>query len=251
MLLAQAIRVGAWILVGLNLLMGLGAIGIFMRMAPAIEKIIVRNERSLQACEDMLASLALATGKHNAAKELRQSFSAALTRAKTNITEAQEPVVIELIGTTFDRAFSGDISARERTVAAVVALADINRKAMIYADQQAQQLGRAGAWGVVFMASSAFLAGMIFIRSLNRRVVNPFEELHAVIAAQQSGETMRRCTGVELPQDMRMIFNGINEILDRGQAPSSSFRNPFVDPTKLGYPPRGGSLQCNNNKEKD
>ena len=49
MRLAQAVRVGAWILVGLNLLMAVGAIGIFNRMAPAIAVIIERNERSINA----------------------------------------------------------------------------------------------------------------------------------------------------------------------------------------------------------
>ena len=36
MRLAQSVRLGAWLLIGLNLLMALGAIGILMRMAPAI-----------------------------------------------------------------------------------------------------------------------------------------------------------------------------------------------------------------------
>ena len=40
MRLAQAVRVGAWLLVGLNLLMALGAIWILMRMAPAMSGII-------------------------------------------------------------------------------------------------------------------------------------------------------------------------------------------------------------------
>ena len=65
MRLAQAVRVGAWILVGLNLLMAVGAIGIFNRMAPAIAVIIERNERSINACVDMLAIMA-ATGSGSA-----------------------------------------------------------------------------------------------------------------------------------------------------------------------------------------
>ena len=58
MRLAQAVRVGAWVLMGLNLLMAVGAIALFNRMAPAIAVIIERNERSIGACVDMLASLA-------------------------------------------------------------------------------------------------------------------------------------------------------------------------------------------------
>ena len=59
MRLAQAVRVGAWFLVGINLLMAVGTIAIFSRMAPAIAIIIERNDRTLEACEDMLAIMAV------------------------------------------------------------------------------------------------------------------------------------------------------------------------------------------------
>ena len=59
MRLAQAIRVGSRCLVGLNLLMAVGTIAIFTRMAPAIAFIIEHNERTLKACEDMLAVMAV------------------------------------------------------------------------------------------------------------------------------------------------------------------------------------------------
>jgi len=227
MRLAHAVKIGAWFLVGLNLLMALASIGIFMRMAPAITIIIERNERSLQACEDMLASLALSS-KANREGQI-EIFKEALARAKNNVTESEEPDILQAVDATFQKAFTGESGARAATVAGIVNLGRINREAMIRADSSARQLGYAGAWGVVFMAILVFIVGLIFIRSLSRRLVLPFKEIHAVMAARRNGESMRRCTGMDLPQDIRAIFNDINEILDQCQFPAVA-----AEPVKRG-----------------
>ena len=217
MQLAHAIRLGGWLLVVLNLLMALGTIEIFMRMTPAIQGIIERNERSLHASEEMLAALALAGG---AGSEERQTdFAAALERARNNVTEPAESSVLAEIARVSAAAFSGNAEARRETVAALARFGAINREAMIRADRGAQRLGLAGAWGVVFMAICVFLAGVIYIRGLTRRVARPLEEIHAVIAANRQGETMRRCSGTGLPQEVKVIFTGINELLDQRQLP--------------------------------
>jgi hypothetical protein len=216
MRLAHAVRLGGWLLVALNLLMALGTIEVFMRMAPAIEGIIERNERSLKAGEEMLAALALA-GDEAMDEQHRGDFSKALDRAQNNVTETDEAEVLAIIARTLPAAFAGKAEARRETVAAIVRLGEINRAAMVRADFAARQLGHAGAWVVVFMAICIFLAGLIFIRGVTRGVVRPLEEVHAVIMAQRRGETMRRCSGADLPQEARLIFSGINEILDQRQ----------------------------------
>lgn len=218
MRLAHAVRVGAWFLVGLNLLMAVGTIAIFTRMAPAIATIIEHNERTLKACEDMLAVMAVAGIGAPFTQEQSQIFQKAFDRAKANITEPQEPEILKRMEPTLPPLFQGDAAVRTVVVEAVVQLGKINRDAMTTADHRAQQLGRAGAWGVVFMALSAFLAGVIFIRNLTGRVVMPLEEIHTVIIAHRNGETMRRCTGVDLSQDVAAVFTGINELLDQCQA---------------------------------
>ena len=215
MRLAHAVKVGAWFLVGLNLLMALGSIGIFMRMAPAITTIIDRNGRSLQACEEMLASLALADSGDNEAQIIM--FKKAYERARNNVTETEEPASLQVIEETYQDAFRGEMEARQATVGAIVNLGKTNRRAMIKADENAQKLGYAGAWGVVFMAILVFVVGLIFIRSLTRRLVVPLKEIHSVIVARRNGETMRRCTGTDLSEDIEAVFKGINEILDQCQ----------------------------------
>lgn len=218
MRLAQAVRVGSWFLVGLNLLMAVGTIAIFSRMAPAIAVIIERNERSLKACEDMLALMAV-TGSGSAfSQEQARLFQAAYDRAKANVTEPQEPEILRRMEPSLPLLFQGAVTVRKDVVEAAVQLGKINRDAMTIADHRAQQLGRAGAWGVVFMALSVFLAGVIFIRKLTGRVVRPLEEIHAVIIAHRNGDAMRRCTGTDLSQDVVAVFTGINELFDQCQA---------------------------------
>lgn len=227
MRLAKGLIIGAWFLVGINLLMAFGAIGIFMRMTPAIADIITKNERSLQACEGMLATLSLAREKNANLGELRKEFITALERANKNITEKEEPIALEKINKNYKQAFSGDLDALRLTVQATLDLGDINRTAMAYADRNAQQLGKGGAWGIVFMAICSFMVGVVFIRNLSQKLLDPLEEIKTVLLAHQNGETRRRCTGANLPPDIRAIYGSINNVLDR------SLNNSFKDDEKI------------------
>lgn len=212
----HSISMGAWLLIALNLLMSFGAIGIFMRMAPAIERIIERNERSLQSCEEMLTYLAYSTNSTTDDTSERQTnFLNSLHRARNNVTEAGELQAINDIETHYIKAFRGDHERRNATIVAIQHLSQLNRQAMVEADRKARQLGNAGAWGIVFMASMAFIAGLCFVRSLRRNVVEPLDEIQQVIEAANHGDLMRRCSMPNPPQTIRHIFKGINDILDR------------------------------------
>jgi hypothetical protein len=195
--------------------MAFGSIWVFMRMSPAIETIIQQSERSLCACEEMLSSLALVNTEKRNHTLLKEEFSKALHRAKRNITEKEEPIAIADISKNYSKAFDGSSVALKKTISAIRSLCKINRKGMVSADQRAQQIGKAGAWGIVFMASAVFWVGILFIRSLRKNVVKPLEEVHSVIKASKSGDSMRRCTGPDMPRDIRVIFSGINDLLDK------------------------------------
>jgi hypothetical protein len=134
MRLAHAVRVGSWVLVGLNLLMAVGAIAIFSRMAPAIAVIIDQNDRTLQACEDMLSILAHVGNGSCFSAEEEQDFRKALTRAKDNITESEEPLVLKRIESHLQPLFAGDRSTRGQTIDTILHLGAINRNAMTVAD---------------------------------------------------------------------------------------------------------------------
>ena len=217
MRLTHAIRTGAWLLIGLNLLLAFGAIGLLTRMTPAIDQIIERNGHSIKACEDIISLFAL-VGDRPFNETNRDRALAVIAKIRGNITEPEEPAFLEAIERDLAAAFQGETRAREAVIGNIVQLSQVNQVAMVHADRKAKQLGQAGAWGVMFMAVAAFLAGLFFLRGLNRRVFAPLEEIHAVLRAHRNQEFMRRCTGTNLRQDMQAMFAGINELLDQCQA---------------------------------
>lgn len=219
MKIAQSVRFGIWLLIGLNLLMALGCIWIFVRMTPAIEVIIEQNARSLEACEEMLASLTLSGQDPTGELELRKTFVTALERAQKNITEPEEPLALDTIRSRYEKAFSGAKSARMETVAAITELARINREAMISADSRAKQFGNAGAWGVVFMSVVVFLAELIFKKTLFKNLIEPLEEINQVISAYRDGDGFRRCTGPDLSVEMRHLYDSINTLVENERRP--------------------------------
>ncbi len=221
MRLTYAVRTGAWLLVGLNLLLALGAIGLLTRMTPAIAQIIERNGHSIRSCEDLLTLFAL-TGDHAFTKIESERAQTLVAKIRGNITEPGEPVLVEAIERDLAAAFRGERGARAVVIEHIAELSRVNQAAMAKADHKAQQLGQAGAWGVVFMAVAAFLAGLFFIHGLNRRIVIPIEEIHAVLRAHRTQDIMRRCSGTDLPQEMQAVFMGLNELLDQCQALGAS-----------------------------
>lgn len=212
MSIGHSVRTGAWILISLNILMAFGSIWIFTRMAPAIEVILLQNEVSLKACEDMLAALLRRNGGDNGDQLV--FFQAALTRAESNITEDNELAVIKQISAGYKAGFDRGGADLELTVAAILKLGEINRVAMSKADHRAQQLGHAGAWGVVFMAIAMFLAGMLFLRSLRTHLVEPLMEIQATAMAFSQGDIMRRCSLRNPPKAIRQVFRNFNGLLD-------------------------------------
>jgi hypothetical protein len=214
MKLAQSVKVGAWLLVAMNLLMAFGSIWIFMRMAPAIEVIVAQNEVSLEASEEMLAAMLMFGTSDSSAGEKLESFRTALNRAKNNITEKEESAVIDSIIQHYEDAFYGNELALRQTVSAIVKLGDINREAMRRADSRAQQLGYAGAWGVVFMATITFMIGMIFLRSMRKNLTEPMQEIDTVVSSFRRGDKMRRCSIGYPSKSVKQIFGNINELLD-------------------------------------
>ncbi len=218
MKLVQSVKLGAWLLISLNLLMAFGSIWVFVRMAPAIDVIIVRNEDSLQACQDMLAALAADPSIESGQGGVVDVFRNALGRAENNVTEAEEPGIIREISASFEAAFSGDGGERSRCIGAIRELGTVNRNAMHRADQRAQQLGYAGAWGIVFMASTIFLIGIMFQRRLRTNLAEPIQEINAVVDAFCKGDLLRRCSLARPSNNIRRVLDNVNQLLDQCSA---------------------------------
>jgi len=183
-------------------------------MAPAIKVIIVQNDVSLEACEEMLAALLLGGGLKSDTSQQIESFRRALERARNNITEKEESNIITKVIQRYEKAFKGDRIELNETVNAILEMGDVNRGAMRRADSKARQLGYAGAWGVVFMAIIIFLVGMIFLRSLKSNLSDPLQEIDSAASAFRNGDTMRRCSLRSPPKTIKQVLTNVNELLD-------------------------------------
>ncbi len=213
---AYSIRLGIRILILLNMMMAFASIWVFMRMAPAIEEINLRNERSLESCEKMLMILAVLPFRQDTALQL--DFEKAYRDACNNISEKGEAEELRQIGRFYKDALAGNVSAREQTISSIYGLSKVNRNAMISAAEGAKKLGYSGAWGVVFMAVMIFLAGILFIRKLKTGLLDPLAELQEVLAARKSGDVFRRCPDSCGTADIRRIYEGVNTLLDQSES---------------------------------
>ncbi|MDD3588637.1 MAG: hypothetical protein PHQ75_15750 [Thermoguttaceae bacterium] len=217
MRLTNSVKVGIWCLVGLNLLMAFVSIWVFVRMAPAVEKIINRNTKSIDAGQAMLSCLAEPAGNSDAHKQRLRSFEEALHSAGDNVTEEFEGDAVHDIAQSYSAALAGNQEELRKTIDAITKLNQINRDAVQQADRNASRLGIGGAWVVVFMASFVFFAGLMYIRFLTRSLVEPLEELHSVLQTRGKGDPFRRCCGANLPDEITDVYRFVNELLDHRQ----------------------------------
>ena len=202
------------ILVAFNVLLAFGAIGLFTRMSPAIERILQENVYSTDAAEEMLALLARPSIEPTSAVRQRQ-FEEALQRAKSNTTELEEMPVLRRIEQHYVVALAGDDIALSVVVQALRQLIAINRQAMVSADQEAQRLGNAGAWVAVFITVFSFGISLIISHRLERHVLSPLVELHDVLEAVRVGNYHRRCRALAAPDEIRQVLSSVNFLLDR------------------------------------
>lgn len=209
---APSIQFGIRLLIFLNILMAFASIWVFMRMAPVIEEITSRNERSLESCEKMLMILAISPFRQSASLHL--DFEKAYKDACNNITEKGEMEELRKIGNIYRDALQGNVAAREQTISSIYGLASINRSAMLSAAESAKKLGYSGAWGVVFMAVLIFIVGILFIHRFRTRLLNPLTEIQEVLSARKAGDVFRRCPNSCDAADIRCLYEGVNELLD-------------------------------------
>lgn len=199
------------LLVALNLLLAFGAIGLFVRMGPAIERILDENVRSIVAAEQVLSRLA-----DDAALTpvTRAQVHDALATAERNVTEEGESAAISTLQAALPDALEGDATARREAVAALRDLSEINRTAMDRADSDARSLGSAGAWSAVFIGGLSFLLSVLVVSRLESRFIRPLSDLHEVVVAARRGERLRRCQLLDAPHEVVQVAEAVNELLD-------------------------------------
>lgn len=201
------------VLVLLNLLLAFGAIGLFIRMRPAIERILHENVYSTVAAEEMLAELAHA-GSAPLTPEARARVGQALDNAKLNVTEEEERPVLAALERAMPSAMEGDADARRHAVASARQLIQINRVAMQEVDDEARRLGSAGAWAAVFIGFLSFLMSVVVVVRLQKRFVRPLVDLHQVLVGARAGDRLRRCGVADAPREVIQVTQAVNRLLD-------------------------------------
>lgn len=208
------------VLVVLNLVLAFGAIGLFVRMGPAIEKILQENVYSIIAAEEVLEVLANAGDTALSVKD-QKSVWQSLEKAKKNITEVEEVLVLKIIENQLREVVKGKYQERASLIDNIKKLIAINRDAMKKVGQAAQRLEIAGAWASVFIGFFSFTLSLIVFNRLRQRFLAPMIELHEVLEAHQRGEQLRRCKPGESPREVRQVIDAINKLLDERLRSSS------------------------------
>jgi hypothetical protein len=201
-------------LIVIILLVSLGAMGLFGRMTPAIERILQENDYSLQAAEQMLAVLA-ETPETGVGDSMRQRFDLALANARRNITEPEETQVLATIDSNRDAALGGDRAAIVVVTRALGQLTQINRSAMRVVDQEARRLGTAGAWSAAFLGLFGVVTGLVVLTRVRQRLLDPVMHLKTVLASAIEGSGNRRCTVTSSSPDVAFVMRAVNELLDK------------------------------------
>jgi len=218
MVIAQTVRIRMTFFIFLNLLMAIACIWSLSRMAPAVQNIIHKNERSLDICEKMFVVLIKLTNNKDESHNKIFDFEKLLELASNNITEENEEELIDQIKVYYKYALNGDIEALEKTVEKISSLSEINRKAINTADKVSKKFAVAGSWFVVFWAAGMFFLGMYYKRILLKDIIYPYEEINAVLNANLTGDKFRRCSGHEAVDEINGIYSKINMILDKKSA---------------------------------
>lgn len=200
-------------LVVLNLILAFGAIGLLVRMGPAIERILDENVYSIVAAEEMLSELAEAGGDP-LSPEARSRVALALANARNNQTEVDEGPVLDQLAIDLPTAMQGDREGRRKTVASIRRLIQVNRDAMHEVDAEASRIGTAGAWAAVFIGQMSFALSIFVVVRLQRRFVKPLVDLHQVLESAGAGERHRRCRDPDAPREVVQVTHAVNRLLD-------------------------------------
>ncbi len=229
------------VLLGLHIVTSLAAVALLGRMAPAIERIIHENVASVSAVEGMLDA-ALRARLGDTRDVARSDFYEELAVARRNVTEELEGRAVEEIARLSEPALAGDEAAARQLSAELRSLGALNRRAMTTADESAKRLGVAGAWTMVVLGAGGFVAGIMTLRRLRRRLLLPLQEISTVLRAATTGDRLRRCTARSAPAgDLADTMTLLNALLDRRLQDecSSTLRASFTSPPLDGPPLRG------------
>lgn len=218
----------------------------FHGLGTGVGRVLVENVESLRAAMVMLealerqdsALLAMLLGEPGSRQLLDQSeaaFTEGFERARANVTEAAEPVILA----DLDARFLRYRAARERLLAepqerplaayqaetlprfeevkeAVRQLLEVNQGAMVEADRRAERRADAQAAVHGLLVGVALISFGWLAQALGRDVLGRIAELKAVAAAIAGGDRTRRAS-VLRRDELGLVAELLNTVLDHHQ----------------------------------
>lgn len=200
------------VLTALNLALAFAAIGLLSRMGPAVDRILRDNVHSIAATEEILSALALTPDAIDADASTR--IEVALQRARDNVTEPEEPPIIDRAKEALAKAGRGHPGARTDLVNTIVELSRVNRRAMHRHDEEARQLSTAGSWAAAIAGLLSLWASVFVVARLRKRLLAPMLDLVSVLRAHHSGDSFRRCGAPEASDEWAFVFLEVDRLLD-------------------------------------
>lgn len=243
MTLRVRILLGYGYLVVLLLVAATSALLGFFHLSAGIDAVLEKNFASIRASMRMIESLerqdsatlaALVEGRARAEgmEELEADFVDALAGAEGNVTEEQEPAILQKVHDGFDAyreerdqllssqpgrplaAYDGQVFPLfSRVKAEVVRLLEVNQQAMFRADREAKQSAvQSGTW-LGFLVAIALVSLVFLSRVLQLDFLSRLEELRRALAVVAGGETQRRLRA-EGNDELSTIARHVNTVLE-------------------------------------
>jgi hypothetical protein len=224
----REIGLSLFALLGIAMVSAASSIVLLQRMAPAIGRILDDNVVSEEAALEMMALVAVGDGEDD--RERR--FAAALDRAKRNLTESEEPAILEDIHDNAAAALRGEPRPRQRTIDALRRLSVVNRASMQRADADARRMGLAGAWAAALLGGASLVLGVFLYRRLRLRFEIPLDGLRTVLERARTGDNQVRCHRHDAPSEIAQVTTHVDALLDRLQEAAQRGQSPTALPPR-------------------
>ncbi len=198
----------------INLCVGIGALYLIERIVPAIDEILNENAYSVSSVIKMQGSL-LNSQISESRQESEKLFWESFENAKSNITiEGESEIISEIynLGLSYWKA---DQTVLFQLSQKLVALSDLNLKAMNKKNRTAKIIGLAGAWALGFLVLMALVLQLSLRKKMFDSFIQPTLSLINVISDYGLGNYQRRYTSThEAAREIKYTGDVLNKILD-------------------------------------
>ena len=221
-------------LVGLNLVLAVITMGLFLRIGPSLDKQFEISQKSLELSGRMLSHLVAM--RNESSPPMEEVFRNTLGETKKAETSEAALAYVADIENTFKSELTTTATEAKsttrnfsNTAQAIQKLIKFHFIAMQKAKSNVEFLSHSGAWIAAFVAWLAFTTALFIYRHTQRSFMKPLEEIHSVLQAAREGDVHRRCTiSNQAAMQLKAIESGLNDILDDKLMLERKIMNSFL-----------------------